>query len=92
LIRVFVVYEREPDRGRYAEHVELCRAVPGGTFRHGRVFGSPTGEPEFGYYAEWEFADRDAFTAAIRSAEMAATGKDAMQMGIRFNVHFAEVD
>jgi hypothetical protein len=91
VIRVFVVYEGEPDPERYARHAELCRAVPGGSFRHGKVFGAPMSEPKFGYYAEWEFADRDTFNSAVRSSEMAATGKDAMEMGVRFDVHFAEL-
>ena len=91
MIRVFVVYEGEPDAERYERHAELCRAVPGGTFRHGKVFGAPMGEPKFAYYAEWEFPDRDTFKEAVRTPEMAATGKDAMEMGVRFHVHFAGV-
>jgi hypothetical protein len=91
LVRVFVVYEQEPDAARYGEHAELCRRVPGGTFRHGRVFGTPMGEPRYPYYAEWEFADLDAFKAAARTEEFVATGKDAMDMGVPFHVHFAEV-
>ena len=50
------------------------------------------GEPEFAYYAEFEFPDRDAFKAAASSPEFAATGKDAMAMGIPFKVHFASVE
>ena len=92
MIRVFVVYEGEPDAERYERHADLCRAVPGGTFRHGKVFGAPMGEPKFGYFAEWEFADRDSFKEGVRSPEMAATGKDAMEMGVRFHVHFAEIE
>jgi hypothetical protein len=92
LIRVFVVYEQEPDADRYAEHAALCRRVPESTFRHGRVFGAPVGEPRYPYYAEWEFADMDAFKSAARTPEFMATGKDAIEMGIPFHVHFAELD
>jgi len=92
LIRAFVLYESEPDPERYEQHAELCRKVPGGTFRHGKVFGAPMGEPEHRYYAEWEFADMDAFKAAGRTDEFMATGKDGVAMGIPFHVHFAEVD
>lgn len=91
MIRVFVVYDTEPDPERYEQHVELCRAVPGATFRHGKVFGAPMGEPRFRYYAEFEFADRAAFGAAARTSEFLETGKDAMGMGVPFQVHFAEV-
>ena len=41
MVRVFVLYDQEPEAGRYEEHAELCRQVPGGTFRHGKVFGAP---------------------------------------------------
>ncbi len=49
------------------------------------------GEPRFKYYAEWEFLDLDAFRAAARTPEFMETGKDAMAMGIPFQVHFADV-
>ena len=91
MVRVFVLYEQEPDAARYEQHAELCRKVSGGTFRHGRVFGAPMGEPLYRYYAEWEFPDQDAFKAAARTDEFMATGKDAMEMGIPVHVHFAEV-
>lgn len=92
MIRAFVVYEAEPDPARFEQHAELCRQVPGGTFRHGRVFGAPMGEPAFRYYAEWEFPDLDAFKAAARTEEFSATGKDAMEMRVPFQVHFAEIE
>jgi hypothetical protein len=91
MIRVLVLYDDEPAADRYAQHEELCRKVPGGTFRHGKVFGAPMGEPAYAYYAEWEFPDRDAFKTAARSDEFIATGKDAMEMGGRFQVLFADV-
>jgi hypothetical protein len=91
MVKVFVVYEQEPDADRYEQHAELCRRVHGGTFRHGRVFGAPMGEPAFKYYAEWDFPDMDAFRTAARTEEFMATGKDAMAMGIPVQVHFAEV-
>jgi hypothetical protein len=91
MVRVFVVYEEVPDAARYEQHAELCRKVAGATFRHGPVFGAPTGEPRYRYYAEWEFPDRDAFKAAARTPEFAETGKDAMEMGRSFHVHFADV-
>ena len=92
MVRVFIVYEEEPDAERYERHAALCRVVPGGTFRHGKVFGAPMGDPKFAYYAEWEFADPDAFKEAARTEEFMATGKDAVEMGVPFHVHFATVE
>jgi hypothetical protein len=91
MVKVFMVYEQEPDPARYEQHAELCRRVAGGTFRHGRVFGAPRGEPAFKYYAEWDFPSMDAFKEAARTEEFMATGKDAMEMGLPMKVHFAEV-
>ena len=93
MVRAIVLYSDQPDSSRYEQHVELCRKVPGATaFRHGQVFGAPMGEPRYRYYAEWEFPDRDAFKEAARSPEFMATGKDAMEMGGKFEVMFADVD
>jgi len=92
VIRVFIVYEQEPDPGRYARHEEIASGVPGATFRHGKVFGNPFGDPEFAYYAEFEFADRESFKEGAASAAFQESGKDAMQLGIPFKVHFADVD
>jgi hypothetical protein len=92
MVRAFIVYEGEPDPARYEQHVELCRRVPGATFRHGRVFGAPFGEPRFRYYAEWEWPDMASFREASRSDEFVATGKDAMEMDVAFHVHFAELE
>jgi hypothetical protein len=50
------------------------------------------GEPPYHYYAEWEWPDLDAFKSAARSEEFMATGKDAMEMGGKFTVMFADVD
>ena len=91
MIKALVLYDEEPDPQRYAEHVELCRKVQGATFRHGRVFAAPTGEPTHRYYAEFEWPDMEAFKSGVRSDEFMATGKDAMAMGVRFTVEFAEV-
>ena len=92
MVRTFIVYEGEPDAARYEQHVELAKRVPGATFRHGKVFGSPFGEPKFHYYAEFEWPDMESFKQASRSDEFAASGKDAMDMGIPFHVHFAQVE
>jgi uncharacterized protein (TIGR02118 family) len=91
MVKAFVLYDEAPDPERYEAHVELCRLVPGATFQHGKVFGSAAGEPKYAYYAEFEFPDRDSFKAATASPEFAAVGKDAMELGRPFTVHFASV-
>ena len=90
--RVVVFYDEEPQTDSYAEHVELCKQVPNGVFRHGKVTGAPMGEPQHAYYAEWEFADEDAFKSATRSDEFMASGKDAYKRGFpQPTVEFAEL-
>ena len=92
MVRATILYEREPEPERYARHLdEFASAVECDAFRHGKAFGSPFGEPAFAYYAEFGWPDMDAFKAAARSDAFAASGKDAMEMGIPFTVTFAEV-
>jgi len=92
MVRAVVLYDEAPDPARYDEHVDLCRKVPGATFRHGKVFGMPMGEPAHAYFAEFEWPDMDAFKTGARSDEFMATGKDAMALGVRFSVEFVELD
>ena len=82
VVRVVVLYGEEPNAQQYAAHAEVCRRVPGGTFRHGNVFGAPMGEPAHRYLAEWEFEDDEAFRAATRSDEFMATAHDAGERGL----------
>ena len=92
MYRVIVLYDQEPDQDSYAEHVEVCKQVPNSVFRHGKVTGAPMGEPAHAYYAEWEFADKDAFKSGTRSEEFMATGKDAYKRGFpQPSVEFAEL-
>jgi len=92
MYRVIVLYEQEPDAEAYAEHAELCRGVPNAVFRHGKVTGAPMGEPAHAYYAEFEFADEDAFRTGTQSDEFMASGKDAYERGFpRPSVEFLEL-
>jgi hypothetical protein len=92
MVRAVILYEREPDPERYARHVdEFVAQVDCSAFRHGRTLGAAFGEPPFAYYAEFEWDEKDAFKAATRTEEFAASGKDAMEMGIPFTVTFVEV-
>lgn len=91
MVRAVILYESEPDPERYQRHIdEFGAKVPGASFRHGKVFGSPFGEPAFRYYAEFEWPDLESFKTASRSEEFAASGKDATEMGIPFTVTFVE--
>ena len=90
MYRVFVVYDTAPDPERYEQHAELCRKVPSAVFRHGPVKRTLVGDPH-AYYAEWEFADSDAFKAAASTEEFAATGKDASEMGYPHSVYVADL-
>jgi len=81
MYRVIVLYDEQPHTDSYAEHAELCKRVPNAVFRYGPVTGAPMGEPKHAFYAEWEFADKTAFDAAVRSEEFMATGKDAYKRG-----------
>ena len=65
MYRVIVLYEQEPDAEEYTAHAEVCEAVPGGAFRHGRITGAPMGEAPHAYFAEWEFADKDAYKRGL---------------------------
>ena len=93
MYRVLVLYGEAPDSQEYEAHAELCRQVPGATFRHGPVTGAPMGEPAHGYFAEWEFPDEESFKAGTRSDEFMATGKDAYKRGFpQPSVEFARLD
>ena len=92
MVRATILYEREPDAERYSRHVEeFAEKVDCAAFRHGKAFGAPFGKPAFAYYAEFEWDDMDAFKTAVRSDEFAASGKDAMELGIPFTVTFTDV-
>jgi hypothetical protein len=92
MYRVIVLYDDVPQADSYAEHVELCKRVPNGVFRYGKVTGAPMGEPKHVFYAEWEFADKSAFDDASRSEEFMATGKDAYKRGFPVpTVEFVEL-
>ena len=93
MVKAIVLYEQEPDAERYAQHErDFAEPVPGATFRHGKIFGAPIGDKRYVYYAEFEWPDMESFHDGTRSDEFAASGQDAMQMGIPFHVYFTAVD
>jgi len=92
MVKALVLWERAPDPTWYEQHADLARKVPGSTFRHGPIFGSPAGKPDAEQVAEFEFADMDSFKAGMSSAEMAETVEDAQTTGIPFRVYFVEIE
>ena len=93
MVKAIVLYEREPDAERYAQHVhDFSESVPGAAFRHGKIVGAPIGDKRYAYYAEFEWPDMESFQKGTSSDEFAASGKDAIQMDIPFHVYFAAVD
>ena len=93
MIRAIVLFENEVEPERYRQHLdEFVSKVACTAFRQGKVFGSPFGEPKYRHYAEFEWDDMESYKAAVNSPEFAATGKDAMDMGIPFTVVFAAIE
>jgi hypothetical protein len=88
MYRAVVLWERAPDAEWYAGHTELCKRVPGVTFRAGPIFGGPAGAPDRQLYAEFEFPDRESFDRGMGSEEMGAAVKDGQSQGIPFHVYF----
>jgi hypothetical protein len=89
MVRAIIQFEREVDPDHYQRHIdEFASEVSCSAFRHGKVIGSPLGEPTFQQYAEFEWDDMDSFKAGANSEEFAASGRDAMAMGVPFTVHF----
>jgi hypothetical protein len=92
VIRAVILFEAEPEPERYRQHIDhFAKKVPCRAIRHGRIFGSPFGEPKFRHYAEFEWEDMESFKAATSGPEFPASGEDAMAMGVPFTVHFAEI-
>ncbi len=92
MVRLFVLYEVEPAPERYEAHAEICRKVQGATLRHGKIARKLHGDADYAYYAEFEFADMDAFKAASVTDEFKEAGKDAAEMGLPHSVYLAEVE
>ena len=92
MYRIVILYEEAPDPEGYADHVERFCQAPNGAFRHGRVTGAAIGEPAHAYYAEFEFADKQAFDDWVRSETFAGAGRDVMERGWKLkSVEFVEL-
>ena len=90
MIKVIVLYPQAPDEDAYAAHLDVTQGeVPLATTRHGRIFGSPAGKPEYEYLFEYEFPDMEAFRAS--GAGLQASAEDAQKLGVPFTVLFADV-
>ncbi len=93
MYRIVILYEQAPDAEGYVEHVErFCQPPNGGVFRHGKITGAAIGEPAHAYYAEFEFADKQAFDEFVRSDQFRGAGGDVMERGWKLSgVEFAEL-
>jgi hypothetical protein len=92
LYRIVILYEETPDPEGYADHVERFCQPPNGVFRHGKVTGAAMGEPAHAYYAEFEFADKQAFDEFARSEQFMGAGRDVMERGWKLSgVEFVEL-
>ena len=92
MYRVIIMYTEAPDADSYTEHVEVAKKVPNSVFRHGKVTGAAMGEQTHAYFAEYEFADADAFKSGVRSDEFMAAGKDVADRGLPMpTVEFVEI-
>lgn len=92
MYRIVILYEQAPDPDGYADHVERFCQPPNGEFRHGKIIGAAIGEPAHAYYAEFEFADKQAFDDFARSEQFMGAGRDVMERGWKLSsVEFAEL-
>ena len=92
MYRIVILYEEAPDAEGYADHVERFCQAPNGVFRHGPVTGAAIGDPTHAYYAEFEFADKQAFDEFVRSEMFMGAGRDVMERGWKLkSVEFAEL-
>jgi uncharacterized protein (TIGR02118 family) len=73
-------------------HTPICLKIPGiKELRTNKIFGGPTGASNLHMIAEMCFENKDAWKAAMKTAEMMESGKDAMKFaGDLVSVHFAE--
>ena len=81
-MKLIAMYTQPDDveafEAEYAKHLELVEHIPGlQETRLTRVSRTLQGDHGFYMMAEMIFPDKDTFKAAMRSPEMAATGKDA---------------
>ena len=92
MYRIVILYQEAPDPDGYADHVERFCQPPNGVFRHGRVNGAAMGEPAHAYYAEFEFADKQAFDEFAGSEQFRGAGRDVMERGWQLSsVEFVEL-
>ena len=92
MYRIVILYEEAPDAEGYADHVDRFCQAPNGVFRHGKVTGAAVGEPAHAYYAEFDFADKQAFDDFARSDQFMGAGRDVMERGWKLkSVEFVEL-
>ena len=84
--------EGTPDPARYEQHDrDSSSKVPGATIRHGKVFGRRFRRARVRALLRVRVPGHGRVQGRHAVEEFAAAGKDAMEMGIPFNVYFVEL-
>ncbi len=91
MVRALVLYDEEPEPTRYAEHVALCRQGARRDLPARQGVRRPDGRAGASLLRRVRVAGPGRVQGSGELTEFAATGKDAMAMGKRLSVEFAEL-
>ena len=99
MVKLVALYTKPDDVAGFDKHYRevhtpLVRKMPGlRKLAVSRFTGSPGGEPRYYMMAEMFFDSRESMTAALKSEEGKAAGKDIMSLaGQHLHMMFAEVE
>jgi len=95
--KIIVIYPKPSNIQNFEEHykeihVQLVKKLPKlKKFKVSKIYGSPTGEPDFYYIAELFFDSKEDLDFALKSNEMREAARDAMKLSEgKMKVMFAE--
>ena len=94
MIRAIIQYESEPDPERYQQHIdEFAAPVECSAFRHGKVFGSPFGEPDVPLLRRVRVGRHGVVQGRGELARVRRSrARTRWRWAIPFTVHFASVE
>ncbi|HLI47013.1 MAG TPA: EthD family reductase [Geobacterales bacterium] len=97
MYKILVIYPKPSNLESFEEHyksvhIELVKKLPKlRGFRINKIYGSPSGEPEFYLLAELLFDSKADLEYALKSNEMRDAARDAMKISEgKMKVMFAE--